>query len=262
MNENEKKTDVENYLREKELEEFLENLSFDCENEGDEVFFEDQDYSYSDSSDSESDSGRDENDLDLNEELKSFGKEMNRDTLSRLLKILRNAGHKELPNSAEKLLDIPKFTIITRCEEGEYFHYGLIKCLEDLVERGIILPATIKMDIRINGVPLSKSTNRKMWPIVARIRNLPRLSPFLIGAYHGQHNPTSSKPFLEPFVDDYKKLEKKEILIGSSKHKIQLRNVICDTPGQCMVTNTKGYDGYEGCGRCIAHGNWRKKSCF
>lgn len=262
LKENEEINDIDSYLYKKIYDEFCDGYGLDIDKEQDKVHFEGKEYSYSDSSDSESNSESDDDDFDLTEELKGVGRNMHRDDLTNLLKILKIAGHEDLPNTAEQLLNTPKVTIITKCQSGEYLHYGLIRCLEDLLKRGIILPKIIILDIGIDGVPLSKSNNRKLWPIVGRIRNLPRLAPFLIGAYHGFCSPTSSNPFLQPFIDEYKELENKEIIIGLTKHRVQLKSVICDTPGRCMVRGTKGYDGYEGCCRCIVYGDWRKKVVF
>lgn len=259
LNENKKTNEIEDYLHDKIYEELCESLDSNLEK----VYFEGQKYSYSDSSDSENDVEVEENDFDLAEELKDIGLQINnREITNNLLKILQKAGHNELPNNAEKLLNTPKQTIITSCQSGEYMHYGLIKALEDFVRRKVILPYVLEIDVGIDGLPLSKSTNRKLWPITGRIRNSTRLPPFLVGAYHGFHSPTSSLPFLKPFVDEYEELENKEIIIGLSRHKMKLRNVICDTPGRCMVSATKGYDGYQGCCRCVITGAWRGKIVF
>lgn len=200
----------------------------------------------SDSCDSESDSDVDDNDFNLEKELKRIGLRMNRDLLTDLLKVLQQAGHPELPNTAEKLPDTPKTTEISRCEDGEDF-YGLEKSLLDIINRGENLPDIIELDVGADGAPLSKSGNKKLCPIVGRIRNHSSLPPFLIGCYHGIRSPTSSKPFLQPFVNEFKKFEDNYLSLNGKMYKLILRCIICDTPGRCLVRGSQLYNGYYGC---------------
>ena len=227
-------------------------------NEDDQQLFEEQEYSYSDS-DSSSD---EEEGIDLYNEIKDIGKRMDRDVLNDLLKVLRKVGHEELPATAKTLLNTPKTTKISPCDEGEYFHYGLKQSLIDIADRGISLPPEIEIDIGIDGLPLSKSGKKKFWPILGKIVNMEDLAPFLIGCYHGSTNPTSASSLLLEFIEEFKKLQKKQLKINNISYKIKLRCVICDTPARCMVTATQYYNGYYGCCKCQVKGKWLRKTVF
>lgn len=251
--------DVEEYIEEIMFEKFRENfcLSANLEHQ----IFEDLEYSYSDS-ESDIDSDGDESDFELEDELRRIGKNMNREDLDDLLKVLQRAGHKDLLSTARKLLNTPRSTDVVPCLSGQYFHYGLKQCLLDILNRGEGLPATIYIDIGIDGVPLSKSGNTKIWPIVGRVQNRKRLPPFLVGCYYGTSNPTSAESLLRPFVDEFKNLQNKGITLKEEEYKIILRCIICDTPARCLVRGTQMYNGYYGCCRCEVHGDWRKKTVF
>lgn len=94
-NEIKETNELDNYLYEKMCNEFCESLGLNFDKEADEVLFEEQEYPYLDSSDSESDSDGEDNDFDLTDKLRCVGRNMNRDVLTELLKILQDAGHKE-----------------------------------------------------------------------------------------------------------------------------------------------------------------------
>lgn len=245
--------DVEKYLYERIFKQFCDNVGITDNTEEDELL-ESKEYSYSDSEDEEDDG--------LEEGLKDIGKNMTKADLTKLLKLLQRFGHDELPNTAEKLLSTPRQTKITLCEEGEYFHYGLEQCLKNLVDNGEKLPQIIWIDIGSDGLPLSKSGKRKLWPITGRVCNVKTTSPFLIGCYHGFKSPTKAMPYLEKFIEEFKRLQEISIKLGDQFHKIVLRCVICDTPARCLVTGTQLYNGYYGCIRCEVRGNWLKKTVF
>lgn len=60
----------------------------------------------------------------------------------------------------------------------------------------------IKINININGLPLAKSSQSQLWPILGQIYNIGiNKTPFLIGAYHGYKKPKNAKDFLQEFCD-------------------------------------------------------------
>lgn len=249
--ESHKTDDVEKYFNEKKYREFCRNFLIVDEGEN-EKFFEEQEYSYSDS---ETDS---ENEDYFRSELKEIGRDMKRDNLNRLLKLLHEMGHEELPVNAKKLLETPKTTKIKVCENGEYWHYGLEQALDDIIQRGFSLPETIEIDVGFDGMPLGKSGRKKLWPVTGRVFNKRSVAPFLIGCYYGTTSPTSATPYLTDFIEEFKNLQNKTIALGNKKHKIVLRNVICDTPARCLVLGVSFYNGYYGCAKCEVEGSWRK----
>lgn len=222
---------------------------------------EEDDFEFSDLEIEDSESEDDE--FDLAEYLKPVCRNMTRDDADYLLKGLRMAGHKNLPLNKYLLLETPTTTKINPCDEGEYLHYGLKTALQDMRNRKVSLPKKLFIDIGIDGVPLSKSGKRKAWPIIGRLKNVPFVSPFLIGVYHGTSNPTSPVTFLRPLVGKLKQHETKLLQLSNNEsYEIKVNNFICDTPGRCLVTFSVYYNAINGCGRCEIVGKYEAKMKF
>ena len=85
--------------------------------------------------------------------------------MDKLLCILRNAGHSYLPKTSRTFLKTSKKTIVTQCVPGEYFHYGLETSLKDILARDSSLNKSIVIDVNVDGLPITKSTKRTLWPI-------------------------------------------------------------------------------------------------
>lgn len=116
---------------------------------------------------------------------------------------MREEGHHKLPNDARTLLGIPKETMIHECENGQYFHYGLRRALSERLRYDTSINNTIVININIDGLPLSKSSQSQLWPILVQINNNVT-EPFLIGAFHGYKKPTDPQYLLQEFCNEYR----------------------------------------------------------
>ena len=180
-----------------------------------------------------------------------------RDNMSNLLKMLNKAGHNELPNDTRALVGTPLKTIITPCEPGEYFHYGLKLALTDILSREI-LGDNIEIDINVDGLPITKSTKRTLWPIQGKIVGNRYTTPFVIGIYHGTKKPDSITTYLTPFINEFKELNLNGIMFRNKHYTVSLRCIICDTPARSFCLCTKQFNGYFGCGKCTEEGDFIK----
>lgn len=131
------------------------------------------------------------------------------------MKIFIKADHNELPGTAKAFLKTPKTTEIIKLQTGEYFHYGLKNSLIDILNK-TRLEKIIKINIGVDGAPLSKSSNQKLWPIIGSVKNknYDQLTPFLIGSYHGDTNPSSGQFFM-PFINEYKELNQEGFMYNN-----------------------------------------------
>ena len=91
-----------------------------------------------------------------------------RDHLSDLLKLLRNFGHPELPKDSRAILNTPRNTVVKSCPPGEYFHYGIREALSNILSYKQ-LDKDIVIDINVDGLLITKSTNRTLWPILGKL---------------------------------------------------------------------------------------------
>ena len=254
-----------------EFEHFISTLSIDdveCVTDSSESDFlysyDDDDYDYSDDKDKDNDNDNDNDNFELyvadyadevtlKEALCDWYRDcgsIGREHLSDLLKLLRNFGHPELPKDSRAILKTPRHTTVTPCPPGEYFHYGIKEALFNILSYKT-LDKNIIIDINIDGLPITKSTNRTLWPILGRLVKNPNIPPFVIGVYHGTAKPESINVYLNPFIQDYKKVNVEGFKYRNTHYTVTLRCVICDSPARSFCTSTKQHNGYFGCGKCF-----------
>ena len=198
----------------------------------------------------------------LLKDLKELALKLTRELCNELLKILQNIGHKELPNDRRALVGTPRRTEIVPCDDGEYFHYGLKEAIKDILKKHS-LEKNILVDIGIDGLPLSRSSNQKLWPIIGKIIGNETISPFVIGAYFGSSEPSEVSPFLDKLIEELKELETKRLFYNGVRYKITLNRIICDIPAKNKVTCTKYYTGFYGCTNCVVVGeSYKNRTIF
>lgn len=65
---------------------------------------------------------------------------------------------------------------------------------------------TITLHININGIPLSGSSKQELWPILAKIKELPKANVGVIGLFAGPTKPQSVHEYLKDFIEGLKLL--------------------------------------------------------
>lgn len=80
-------------------------------------------------------------------------------------------------------MQILRNTNISNCADGEYYHFGLLKSIENSSLSLSKNLSNIKISINIDGLPLSKSSQQQLWPILSSIVQSNKV--FIIGAYYG-----------------------------------------------------------------------------
>ncbi|KYN02771.1 hypothetical protein ALC62_06406 [Cyphomyrmex costatus] len=201
-----------------------------------------------------------EKNITLKEKLHAWATEYNiaQRSLTALLHILNEEGHDELPHDARTLMNTPKETIIRECGTGHYFHYGLETALQQQLKyfTNINNIENIEININIDGLPLAKSSQSQLWPILGQMCNIGITEPFLIGAYHGYTKPANAQDLLKDFCEEYYTLHTKGFSYGNKNYFVTIRAVICDVPAKSFVTGTKGHNGRFGCGKCFCEGDY------
>ncbi|XP_031348209.1 uncharacterized protein LOC116174433 isoform X1 [Photinus pyralis] len=177
-----------------------------------------------------------------------------------MLKILHRFGHSNLPADVRTLMktrSASQFEICSR-SGGQYVHFGILPGLLRSTEVYFDnLPSDLKIDINIDGLPLSKSSGSQFWPIMAAISSDKFYSkPFLVGCYHGNNKPTDVNDYLRPLVDDAKDILHNGIFIGGKRICVKLNAIICDAPAKSFISCIKNHTGYFGCSKCIQEGDF------
>ena len=228
----------------------------------------DQHWMNTDSSDSsESDTGlgftlEGDNDSSLADKLSEWSVEFNitLSAVNKLLKILK-PHFSSLPHDARTLLKTPRQVAVQKCGNGEYVHCGLKNGLE-LVLRDCSLNDAheIQLQFNVDGLPLFKSANTQLWPILCLVKLPKCVSPFVVGIYSGSVKPPVL--FLTDIVSELKELIANGLPIDGKQIRIALHSFVCDAPARAFVKCTKMHSGYSSCEKCDQRGEWAGKVIF
>ncbi|XP_067204058.1 uncharacterized protein [Linepithema humile] len=199
----------------------------------------------------------------LTEDLQQFIIErcISHNTSNKLLQILRKHGHVELPTDVRVLVKTPRNTSATFISlgSGKYIHFGLASGLKRSIKMysNFINDNNIKININVDGLPISKSSGSQFWPIMISIQDIDIYTlPVIIGVYHGMCKPNNCNDFLANFVDELVLLSKNGIIVSNKKYVVIVNAIVCDAPAKSFITCTKGHTGYFACSKCIQEGDF------
>lgn len=129
----------------------------------------------------------------------------------------------------------------------------MIRCLKTYFK---LPPTEIKININIDGLPLSKSSGSQFWPILISIEtNMMYTEPFVVGMYHGMSKPNDANEFLRPFVEEASVVLQNGLINGQSCN-VVINAILYDAPAKSFITYTKGHTGYFACSKCIQEGDF------
>lgn len=111
--------------------------------------------------------------------------------LDELLSELRAHGYSDLPKSTKTIMKTSRPVECYNVGDGIYCHTGirrtLFACLSVLKKSRQSIPEILVLDINIDGVNYSRSTNNSLWLIQMSIRGVD-LNPCVVGTYYGNSN--------------------------------------------------------------------------
>lgn len=174
-----------------------------------------------------------------------------------LLKLLIKAGHNDLPKTARSLKNTPRDVVAHLTSGMDYVYLGL---KEELLNNLNSYTAESKMHLtelqlvfNIDGLPIFKSTNSSLWPILCTVINLKPLSVFPVALTYGTTKP-KNLDFLQDTINDLNYLIHNGLDVDEKHYSVLLRCCVCDAPAKAMVKNIKLYSGYYGCDKCSQKG--------
>lgn len=161
-----------------------------------------------------------------------------------LLKILCE-DHPELPRTARTLLGTCE-TVNFDIKSGmQYFYFG---CKEQLSRYMKMYPGSVvthldclDISLNIDGLPLFKSNNQSLWPVLCKI-NLAPSTVFPLALCYGVSKPTDLD-FLTDVVHDLKDILLNGLETDKGPLRVHLRCISCDAPAKALVKCTKQYSG-------------------
>ena len=229
--------------------------------------FEEDDFInfYSDSDDSNSDHDSDFEEAacvkpDLHQELAAWATQhrMTRPALNDLLDILIRQGNR-LPKDGRTLLKTPRSVQSEEKCGGTYCYFGLESGILKMLSANIFEDNMINLHINIDGVPLSKSGVKQLWPILCSFGGC---EPFIVAVFLGNSKPTDPEEYLLDFLTEYKQLKHTGVTHSGKVFQVDLQAVICDAPAREFVKGVVGHSGYFSCERCTIKGSWEGRVVF
>lgn len=175
-----------------------------------------------------------------------------------LLKILHPC-HSELPLNSRTLLKTELFMPTIQLDKGELCYMDLLQSLKQFISRcpsSQLQNNEINISFNIDGLPLFKSSNMQLWPILGLIKNCPLENPFVIAMYCGISKPSSLHTFLENFVNELFQLLHEGFLFENKLYTVKVHSFICDAPARAFIKCTKLHSGYSSCDKCIENGEY------
>lgn len=177
--------------------------------------------------------------------------EIKRTALNQLLQLLRNNGHSDLPIDSRTLLQTPQtVNTIARCG-GDYVYLGIEKGIRQKLTESKLVLNKISLIVNVDGIPLFKSSNVQLWPILAAIQGS---QPFLVSCFCGTSKPSNNIEFMMDFIAEYSQLEINGIEFDGKKIPIKIKAFLCDAPARQFLKGIKSHNGYYGCERCQIKG--------
>ena len=115
------------------------------------------------------------------------------------------------------------------------------------------------MQINIDGLPLSRSSNNSFWPILGKCVSPVASKVFIIGLYHGDKKPSSVHEYLSLFIRDCLQASTEGLQVGEVKYDFEIHSIVCDAPARQFVKCIKPHTGYYACERCTVKGKHNEK---
>ena len=184
-----------------------------------------------------------------------------RSALNELLAILRKQGLR-LPKDARTLLRTPRTVDVVEKCGGNYFYMGLENGVLKLIHQNVDYFADleqIQLTFNIDGVPLFKSTNVQLWPILCSVQGF---EPFVVSIFCGNHKPNSVEEYLNDFLMELQEMLQNGIQVNEIIKQVEVFAFICDAPARAFVKCIKGHNAYYSCERCVVKGTWNGRVVF
>lgn len=183
--------------------------------------------------------------------------------LNDLLNILRDEGC-QLPKDSRTVMHTPTSCNLIDVGGGKFFYFGIQEHLVRLIDNSLYNfndDKTIKLDISVDGVPISNSSTKQFWPIYGMISGHKLKLPFLIALFCGDSKPKNLDEYLNAFITEVSELQS-SIMISNQCYKVIINAFIADAPARSFLKCCKSHNAYSGCEKCVCHGLWDGRVTF
>lgn len=155
--------------------------------------------------------------------------------LDGLFCLLKNNGHSELPTCARTLLQTCR-TVSIRSKSGmEYIYFPLAtQLLKHFKGYPAEAVSGLETSINVDGLPLFKSSNKTLWPVLCAIVNVTPIVVFPVVLTCGKSKPDDLE-FLDELVNDLDNVLKNGIEDENRVISVSLKCIVCDAPARALV---------------------------
>ena len=145
-------------------------------------------------------------------------------------------------------------TEIVSNDEGHYGYFSIEENIRFLIDEEIIQSSqNIDMIFNIDGLPLFRSSNVGIWPILMKIENISYSTPLPVSFFCGAGKPDLST-FTQLFSSELTHLLTNGLSYGDKHFTFSIRYFVCDAVARSFVCCTVGHNGYNGCQYCRQRG--------
>ena len=139
---------------------------------------------------------------------------------------------------------------------------GLANGLSRLIRCTTASTDSLELQINVDGIPLFKSTNTCLWPILCSVTNINLREPFVTGIFCGKEKPGSATEFMSDFVTEATHLLANGLTVDDKKYDVSINSFVCDAPARAFLKGIKTHSGYASCEKCTVHGIYDGKVVF
>lgn len=210
------------------------------------------------SSDSEIEESGNAGNAEIRKDLANWALKHNctRSMLNELLVILRRHGQSNVPADGRTLLQTPRTVdVLHRCG-GQYAYFGIEQgILHVLGLKSLVLKENaISLQFNIDGIPLFKSSNIQLWPIMCSLNR--GHVPFIVGIFCGTTKPNPVNEYLADFLKELHSLTVHGIIYEDKVYNVSVDGFVCDAPARAFLKCVKTHNAYSACERCTVRGSW------
>jgi len=191
--------------------------------------------------------------------------------LADLLRLCREwLPFERFPKDPRTLLGTPKQLELTAIDGGMIHHFGIEKRIRNIINNSGLAKSSMKipdrfsdycnlltLKIGVDGLPISKSSNKQFWPILGKLDQDPLGRIFIISLFYGSEKPQDLESYLGPFVNEVLLIENTGIIVGDTKYCVRIRCLSADAPARSFLKQTKGHNAYFGCEKCYRRGSYK-----
>lgn len=152
-----------------------------------------------------------------------------RSALNDLFFELRKQGLR-VPKDARTFLQTPRGVNTVQKLGGDYLYLGIESDILKVISTHLEYLRSnneVILTFNVDGVPLFKSSNVQMWPILCSVQHF---EPFVVAFYCGNSKPNLVAGYLDDFLSELKVLVEDVISFEEKNLKVYISSFVCDAP--------------------------------